>query len=160
MENNENEFQNNQDSGSGNGYTQDSDPFANVNNNGYTQAPNSGYSMNGQPAGNPYGQPAGNPYGQPPSQQEGQGMAIAGMILGIISLVCCCSGYIALVIGIVGFVLSLVVLLQKKPGKGMAIAGIVCSAVAVISIVSLMMIGRSVSTEELQRMLREIENAQ
>lgn len=87
-------------------------------------------------------------------------MAIAGMILGIISLVCCCSGYIALVIGIVGFVLSLVVLLQKKPGKGMAIAGIVCSAVAVISIVSLMMIGRSVSTEELQRMLREIENAQ
>ena len=152
MENNENEFQNNQDSGSGNGYTQDSDPFANVNNNGYTQAPNSGYSMNGQPAG--------NPYGQPPSQQEGQGMAIAGMILGIISLVCCCSGYIALVIGIVGFVLSLVVLPQKKPGKGMAIAGIVCSAVAVISIVSLMMIGRSVSTEELQRMLREIENAQ
>lgn len=152
MENNDNEIQNNPDNGSDNGYTQGSDPFANVNNNGFTQAPNSSYNMNGQPMG--------NTYGQPPERQEGQGMAIAGMVLGIISLVCCCSGYIALVIGIVGFVLSLVVLLQKKPGKGMAIAGIICSAVAVISIVVLMMIGRSVNTEELQRMLQEIQDAQ
>lgn len=151
MENNENEVQNNPETGNGNGYTQDSDPFANVNNNGFTQAPNGNYNMNGQPMGNPYGQP---------QKQEGQGMAIAGMVLGIISLVCCCTGYIALVLGIVGFVLSLIVLIQKKPGKGMAIAGIICSAVAVISIVVLMAIGRSVSTEELQRMLQEIENAQ
>ncbi len=152
MENNENEIQNNSNAGNDNGFTQGSDPFANVNNNGYTQAPNNGYNMNGQPMG--------NPYGQPPQEQGGQGMAIAGMVLGIISLVCCCSGYFALVIGIVGFVLSLVVLVQKKPGKGMAIAGIICASIAVITILALMMIGRSVSTDELQRMLQEIQNAQ
>lgn len=150
MENNENDIQNG--SNTDGGYKPESDPFANAGNNGFTQAPNGGYNMNGQPMGNPY------PQNQPP--QEGQGMAIAGMVLGIISLVCCCSGYIALVIGIVGFVLSLIVLLQKKPGKGMAIAGIICSAVAVISIVVLMMIGRSVNTAELQRMLQELENMQ
>ena len=152
MENNENEIQNNSNAGNDNGFTQGSDPFANVNNNGYTQAPNNGYNM--------IGQPMGNPYGQPPQEQGGQGMAIAGMVLGIISLVCCCSGYFALVIGIVGFVLSLVVLVQKKPGKGMAIAGIICASIAVITILALMMIGRSVSTDELQRMLQEIQNAQ
>ncbi|MCI8769720.1 MAG: DUF4190 domain-containing protein [Lachnospiraceae bacterium] len=152
MENNENEIQNNSNAGNDNGFTQGSDPFANVNNNGYTQAPNNGYNMNGQPMG--------NPYGQPPQEQGGQGMAIAGMVLGIISLVCCCSGYFALVIGIVGFVLSLIVLVQKKPGKGMAIAGIICASIAVITILALMMIGRSVSTDELQRMLQEIQNAQ
>ncbi len=152
MENNENEIQNNSNAGNDNGFTQGSDPFANVNNNGYTQAPNNGYNMNGQPMG--------NPYGQPPQGQGGQGMAIAGMVLGIISLVCCCSGYFALVIGIVGFVLSLIVLVQKKPGKGMAIAGIICASIAVITILALMMIGRSVSTDELQRMLQEIQNAQ
>jgi hypothetical protein len=152
MENNENEIQNNSNAGNDNGFTQGSDPFANVNNNGYTQAPNNGYNMNGQPMG--------NPYGQPPQEQGGQGMAIAGMVLGIISLVCCCSGYFALVIGIVGFVLSLIVLVQKKPGKGMAIAGIICASIAVITILALLMIGRSVSTDELQRMLQEIQNAQ
>lgn len=153
MENNENEFQNNPDSGSDNGFTQGSDPFGKVEENGYTQIPNSSYNMNGQPMGNPYGQ-------SQPQQEGSQGLAIAGMVLGIISLVCCCSGYIALVIGIVGFVLSLVVLIQKKPGKGMAIAGIICSAIAVVLLVVLMAIGNSVDPNELQKMLQEIQNAQ
>lgn len=167
MENNENEVQNNPDSGNENGYTgtdsygnanengfSGADPFGNVNGNGYTQAPNNNYTMNGQPMGSPYGQPP------QPEQKESQALAIAGMVLGIISLVCCCSGYIALVIGIVGFILSLIVLLQKKPGKGMAIAGIICSAIAVIMIVVLTAIGNSVDTNELQKMLEELQEVQ
>lgn len=137
MDNNENEFQQNSVSNE---------------DNGYTQAPNSNYTMNGQPMGNPYGQ-------QPQQEQGGQALAIAGMVLGIISLVCCCTGYIALVIGIVGFVLSLISLIQKKPGKGMAIAGIICSAIAIVMLVVLMAIGSSISPEELQDMMNEIENS-
>ena len=139
MENNENGFENNPYSGD---------------DGGYTQAP-SGYNMNGQP-GQPMG---GNPYGQPP-QQGSQGFAIAGMVLGILSLVCCCSGYIALVLGVVGMVLSIVSLVQKRPGKGMAIAGIVCSAVAIVLIIVLTSIGNSITPEELQNMLKEIEDMQ
>lgn len=139
MENNENEFEKNS-------YSSDD--------GGYTQAP-SGYNLNGQ-SGQPMG---GNPYGQPP-QQGSQGFAIAGMVLGIISLVCCCSGYIALVLGVIGMVLSIVSLVQKRPGKGMAIAGIVCSAIAIVLIVVLLAIGNSITPEELQEMLKEIENMQ
>lgn len=136
MENNENEFQQNSVSND---------------ENGYTKAPSNDYSMNGQSMGNPYGQ-------QPPQGQGSQALAIAGMVLGIISLVCCCTGYIALVIGIVGFVLSLISLIQKKPGKGMAIAGIICSAISIILLVVLVAIGNSISPEELQQMMKEIEN--
>lgn len=135
MENNENEFEKSPYSG---------------NEGGYTQAPNS-YDMNGQPLGNPYGQP------QP---QGNAGFAIAGMVLGIISLVCCCSGYIALVLGIVGLILSIVSLVQKRPGKGMAIAGIICSAIAIVLIVVLTAIGNSITPEEVQNMLKELEEMQ
>lgn len=135
MENNENEFENNSFSS---------------NEGGYTQAP-SNYNMNGQPMGNPYGQP------QP---QGSQGFAIAGMVLGIISLVCCCSGYIALVAGVVGLILSIISLVQKRPGKGMAIAGIICSAIAIVLIVVLTAIGNSITPDELQKMLNELESMQ
>jgi len=140
MENNENGFESNSYSGD---------------DGGYTKAPG-GYNLNGQP-GQPMG---GNPYGPPPQppQQGSQGFAIAGMVLGIISLVCCCSGYIALVLGVVGMVLSIISLVQKRPGKGMAIAGIVCSAIAIVLIVVLTAIGNSITPEELQEMMKEIEN--
>ena len=118
---------------------------------GYTQAPNN-YNMNGQPMGNPYGQP----------EQGNQGFAIAGMVLGIVSLVCCCSGYFALVLGIIGFILSLVSLIQKKPGKGMAITGIVCSSIAFILIIVLTVIGNSVALNptELDELMDRLESLQ
>lgn len=78
-------------------------------------------------------------------QQGGNGMAIAGMVLGIISLVCCCSTYISMIAGVAGLVLSIIVLVQKKPGKGMAIAGVICSGIAValgiIGLIGLAVIG-------------------
>ena len=64
-----------------------------------------------------------------PEPEDGPGFAIAGMICGILSLLCCCVWYIGLVLGIVGMVLSIISIRQHKPGKGMAIAGIVCSAI-------------------------------
>lgn len=135
MENNENEFQQNSVSNDA---------------NGYTQAPN---NMNGQPMENPYGE-------QEPEKKGGQGLAIAGMVLGIISLVCCCFGYIALVIAIVGFVLSLISLIQKKPGKGMAIAGIVCSVISIVFLVICMAVGNSISPSEYQEILKQLEEMQ
>lgn len=185
MENNEKEFQNG--SASENGYTQQPDSSASVENNGAVQSdPFAPYDNNGAAQFDPFAYAQnngnaqapnhfgteGNGYTQvpnnqqmgyvPPMQEEGsKGMAIAGMVCGIVSLVCCCSGYIALVLGIVGFILSLLVIIQKKPGKGMAIAGIVCSVITIILIVVLMAIGNSISPEDAQRMIEEIQkNAQ
>lgn len=168
MENNENGFQNEAGTGFDNGNAQpNDDPFASVenggftqsgapNNNGWTQAPG-GYTMNGQPVNNMYNQPP-----QPP-QQGGQGMAIAGMVLGIISLVCCCLGWIAAIMAITSLVLSIITLVQHKPGKGMAICGIVCSAISLILVIILYVIAGSITPsdlQDLQRTLEELENMQ
>lgn len=48
-------------------------------------------------------------------QQEGsKGMSIAGMVLGIVSIICC--GLIGIICGIVGVILSALALKQNKPG--------------------------------------------
>lgn len=70
--------------------------------NGYTKAPQEGYYVPEEP----------NP-----------GMAVAGMICGILSIVlCCCSQYITLILAVVGLGLSGYVLAKQKAGTGMAIA--------------------------------------
>ncbi len=64
--------------------------------------------------------------------EQSSGFAIAGMVCGILSIVCCCLGWVSLILAIVGMVFSVLTLVQKKPGKGMAIAGIVCSAIGLV----------------------------
>lgn len=64
-------------------------------------------------------------------QKQTNGMAVASLVLGIVSAVCIFFGYLAfigIITGIVGLVLG--VLAKKKQPCGMATAGIVLSAVA------------------------------
>ena len=55
--------------------------------------PNYGqYAQQGQPYGQPYGQqPYGQPYQPPKPKTTYTAQAIVSMILGIVSIVCCCS---------------------------------------------------------------------
>ena len=175
MENNENELEQNASTNTEDGFTkapENATAGGQTQQNGYEQAPQNADAY-GQPSQNPYGQPSQNPYGQPngaayqqqnlynaqPVEKESQGLAIAGMVLGILSLVCCCTGYIALVAGIVGFVLSLIVLIQKKPGKGMAIAGIICASVSIIMLVVMIIIGNSISPSDWEYILQQMQEA-
>lgn len=175
MENNENELEQNASTNTEDGFTkapENATAGGQTQQNGYEQAPQNGYEQAPQNAG-AYGQPTQNPYGQPngaayqqqnvynaqPVEKESQGMAIAGMVLGILSLVCCCTGYVALVAGIVGFVLSLIALIQKKPGKGMAIAGIVCASVSIIMLVVMIIIGNSISPSDWEYILQQMQEA-
>ncbi len=90
--------------------------------------PNQGYT--------PY-QSYGYPYPMMPMapQQLPRGMAITGMVLGIVG-VCTALFYIGGVVGIVGLVFSIIALRAARRGtsggKGMAIAGLVTSIVAII----------------------------
>lgn len=64
------------------------------------------------------------------------GFAIAGMVIGILSLVlCCCSEYIGLVLGILAIIFSIIA--KKQGPSGMATAGLICGIIAlVLSVVS------------------------
>lgn len=64
-------------------------------------------------------------------QKQNNGMAIASLVLGIVSAVCIFFGmfaFIGIITGIVGLVLG--IMAKKKTPSGMATAGIVLSAVA------------------------------
>ncbi|HET6427147.1 MAG TPA: DUF4190 domain-containing protein [Phycisphaerae bacterium] len=54
---------------------------------------------------------------------RGQGMAVAALVLGILSFIPLC--------GLVGIILAIVVLATRRPGKGMAIAGLILPFVIV-----------------------------
>lgn len=68
-------------------------------------------------------------------EKKSSGMAIASMVLGIISVIISCVFYLALPLAIVGLVLGIISIRSRKGGKGMAIAGIVmCSITTLIAI--------------------------
>lgn len=119
------------------------DPFASMD-NGYTRVTNNGS------------------YVQPPREQENQGFAIASMVLGIISLVCCCLGWISAIMAILSIIFGVITLVKKKPGKGMAIAGIICSSFAIVIYIVLVVIslaiGSSLSHSDIQELERYLEN--
>jgi hypothetical protein len=78
---------------------------------------------------------APQPYAPAPMRtapQQGNGMAVAGMVLGIVSLVLICIWFLSPICAIVGLCLSVVGKKRAEEtntGKGMAIAGIVLSCV-------------------------------
>ena len=74
------------------------------------------------------------------SQPQSNGLAITGMVLGIVALVIgllssCCGGIFVVLFSapfaIAGLIISIIAL-KKGQNKGMSIAGIVCSALALL----------------------------
>ncbi|MBO7253820.1 MAG: hypothetical protein J6V36_00790 [Clostridia bacterium] len=108
------------------------------------------YNPNGQPYqppynpnGQPFGYPPVNANGQPvypqnnqPQKKGGSGMSIAGFVMSLVSLLCCCLGpYISAALAVLGLVFSIIgIVSSKKTGKanGLAIAGVVISVVSII----------------------------
>lgn len=97
--------------------------------------------------------------------EAGKGMAIASMVLGIVSIVMlCCSYWISVPCAVVGLILGIIH--NKKNGKnGMAIAGIVCSIVSLVLLVLLLIIaavfmGAVGGVEGLNQMLNELQQYQ
>ncbi len=74
--------------------------------------------------------PMGAPMGGAP-QPQGKGMAIAALILGIVSVALCLYWFIALPAGIAAIVLG--VLARKRGvGAGMALAGIITGSIGAV----------------------------
>lgn len=64
--------------------------------------------------------------------KKSNGMSIASMVLGIISLVVFCVPYFSIPASIVGLILGIISIRGKKDGKGMAVAGIILCSIALL----------------------------
>lgn len=62
----------------------------------------------------------------------GSGLAIASMVLGILSVVCCCLSFITVILGIAAVVCGVISIVKGYNGKGMAIAGIVTGGLGLL----------------------------
>lgn len=145
--------QNSQNQNYSNAQNQDYNSYQNQNYNNYQ---NNGYNnMNGTSGQQNY-------YGNEPATETPSGMAIAGMVLGILSMLCCCIWYVSAILAILALVFSIITVAKNKPGKGMAIAGIVCGAIglvmAIVVVIGVIGYTRTMSPKDLQNMINNIES--
>lgn len=93
-----------------------------------------------------------------PAPEGGNGFAIAGMVLGILSIVCCCVWRLSLIMAVLSLVFSIITVTQNKPGRGMAVAGIVCSVVGIILVAALLIMAYAgMNSADYQELLKQIE---
>lgn len=81
--------------------------------------------------------------GPAPQSTQSNGFAIASLVCGILSLVCCCCTPLSVVLGGVGVGLGIYVVYSKLPGKEMAIAGIACGGVGLFFFLISMLVSAS-----------------
>ena len=67
------------------------------------------------------------------------GMAVAGFVLGLISLVFCWVPVLNWICGLLAFIFSLIGVIGKKPKKGFAIAGLILSCI--VWVVAFLVVG-------------------
>ena len=87
-------------------------------------------------------------------QSTTNGMAITGMICGIVSLptLCCCYGFPFNILGIIFSTIGLSQIKKSNPrqaGKGMAIAGLICSILSFVLFVVFLALGIAVNVAQL-----------
>ncbi|WP_186304435.1 DUF4190 domain-containing protein [Kocuria palustris] len=96
---------------------------------GYQPSPYGGAGMQNQ---DPYTQGGYQPRG---SVKDGRGMGIAGLVLGIISLLLCWLLGLFIITAIIGLILSIIALVRAsraRAGKGFGIAGVILNGIALL----------------------------
>lgn len=69
-----------------------------------------------------------------PQKDPGHGLAIASLVLGILSILSCCCVYLAVILGVVGIVLAIISKSKSLAGKmeTMATVGMILSILGVV----------------------------
>lgn len=90
----------------------------------------------------PPGQPMS--YSQPP-QQKSVGLAVASMVLGILSVVMCCLWFLSIPMAILAIVMGVIARGKATRGEagggGMATTGIVCGVIGLLIWIMLFLLG-------------------
>ncbi len=97
-----------------------------------TNQPPPNYGFTDQPPpGTPMGMPGGGM-----QQQQGNGMAVAGLVLGILGLVFCWVAIIGWIMALLGVIFGGVGMSKANKiggkGKGMAVAGLACGVLGLV----------------------------
>lgn len=77
------------------------------------------------------------------------GIAIASLVCGILSILCCCLTCFSVVLSIAAIVLGIITLVNKYDGKGMAIAGIATGGVGILLVAIFLIAGTSSTYQDL-----------
>lgn len=115
------------------------------------EQPQQGYGTYQQPQQQAYGSFDQTQYGYNQPASSGKGMAIASMVLGIISIPAICFWIVGLPCAIVGLILG-ILYNKKNEHSPMATAGIVCSiiTIALLVLVLILCIVGAVSLSSLE----------
>lgn len=95
-------------------------------------AQNDPYAQQNYTQPNYYQQPQADPYSYQQPEKPKQGMAIASLVFGILSLVLFCVPFLPVVLAIVALILGIIPLIKKTGGKGLAIAGVICGGIGLV----------------------------
>ncbi|HBJ18617.1 MAG TPA: hypothetical protein DDY70_02570 [Clostridiales bacterium] len=66
------------------------------------------------------------------SRPKTRAFSIASLVLGILSLICCCSGFVSFVLGVLAIVFAIVARRHLGYFDGMSIAGMTCGIVGAV----------------------------
>jgi len=108
------------------------------------------YPYAGYPPVQPWGAyppPPGNPYGYP---APGNGYAIAGLVLGILSIVFCFLSFGDIVFVALGFIfggIGLNAARRSGAGRGKALAGVICAGVGTLAAIGMTIVYFNLSSD-------------
>lgn len=87
---------------------------------------NNGYNVN------QYNNQSYPQYGEPVQQNNSKGFAIASLVLGILSVVCCCADYLALIMSVLALVFGFLSIKKQEASKSLAIAGMILGGIGLL----------------------------
>lgn len=99
------------------------------------------------------------PQPEQPQNNGGHGLAIASLVLGILSIISCCCWWLAVILGVVGIVLAVISKSKSSTGKmeTIALVGMILSIVgAVLAVVYVVWAVAYMQTPEYQDMLNQL----
>ena len=74
--------------------------------------------------------------------------AIISLVCGIVSVLCCCCGWLSIILGVGAIVLGIISLNNHEDGRGMAIAGIICGGIGTLMAVVIIILGGLMSSAD------------
>ena len=91
-------------------------------------------------------------------ENNGKAFGIVSLVCGIVSLPLICCTYIGLIVAVTSIVFGILSIKKGENAKGMAIAGIICSAVAIVVIIFLLIFAASLGSADYDDVMKKIED--
>lgn len=92
------------------------------------------------------------------SRPKSRGFSVASLVLGILSVICCCFGWGGLVLGILAIVFAVISRTSLKYFDGMTIAGLILGIFGTVFGIATLFLMYGPIAEALEEIMKELEN--